>query len=144
MKEIDWRNGTFAAFVFYLGGVQYDLRPILPADLPTAKAFVELLFAKKMTDFAGQRTVAYQVFIDQFVHHPLLYFPFFYTLKELVNGGPIDGGIKKCITRNSRAILAQFCAIVLRSPPPQVHDQLQRGPRGAVGCGCRRPSSTLR
>jgi len=39
--------------------------------------------------------VAYQVFIDQFVHHPLMYFPFFYTLKELVNGGPIDGGIKK-------------------------------------------------
>ena len=110
-KEIDWRrNGTFAAFgCFYLGGVQYMIYvPFFQRIFPTAKAFTELPFAKKMTDFAGQRTVAYQVFIDQFVHHPLLYFPFFYTLKELVNGGPIDGGIKKCaaqFSRNSDAIL---------------------------------------
>ena len=114
-KEIDWRrNGTFAAFgCFYLGGVQYMIYvPFFQRIFPTAKAFTELPFAKKMTDFAGQRTVAYQVFIDQFVHHPLLYFPFFYTLKELVNGGPIDGGIKKCIdaqfSRNSGAIPAQL------------------------------------
>ena len=110
-KEIDWRrNGTFAAFgCFYLGGVQYMIYvPFFQRIFPTAKAFTELPFAKKMTDFAGQRTVAYQVFIDQFVHHPLLYFPFFYTLKELVNGGPIDGGIKKYAPRNSRAILAQL------------------------------------
>ena len=136
-KEIDWRrNGTFAAFgCFYLGGVQYMIYvPFFQRIFPTAKAFTELPFAKKMTDFAGQRTVAYQVFIDQFVHHPLLYFPFFYTLKELVNGGPIDGGIKKCIDAQFRAIprnswrkYSDTVAI-----PPQVHDQLQRGPRGAV------------
>jgi glycine cleavage system regulatory protein len=50
--------------------------------------------------------VAYQVFIDQFVHHPLLYFPFFYTLKELVNGGPIDGGIKKYMTNYKEDLVA--------------------------------------
>ena len=135
-KEIDWRrNGTFAAFgCFYLGGVQYMIYvPFFQRIFPTAKAFTELPFAKKMTDFAGQRTVAYQVFIDQFVHHPLLYFPFFYTLKELVNGGPIDGGIKKCAPRNSGAIPAQFRRSYSETPSPlQVHDQLQRGPRGAV------------
>ena len=29
------------------------------------------------------------------MHHPLLYFPAFYCLKEVVNGGGIEGGLIK-------------------------------------------------
>ena len=35
-------------------------------------------------DKAGQLTVAKQVFIDQFVHHPFFFFPAFYSVKALV------------------------------------------------------------
>ena len=36
-----------------------------------------------------------QVGFDQFVHHPLMYFPVFYVLKELVNGGEPIAGLQK-------------------------------------------------
>eukprot|EP01046_Picozoa_sp_COSAG06_P022918 COSAG06_NODE_1798_length_8368_cov_4.946668_7_plen_110_part_00 len=43
-------------------------------------------------DTAGQRVVLAQVFLDQFVHHPLLYFPAFYCLKEgMESGEPLRG-----------------------------------------------------
>ena len=37
----------------------------------------------------------WQVGFDQFVHHPLMYFPVFYVLKELVNGGEPIAGLQK-------------------------------------------------
>mmetsp|Transcript_23691 Transcript_23691/g.53466 ORF Transcript_23691/g.53466 Transcript_23691/m.53466 type:complete len:219 (+) Transcript_23691:221-877(+) len=36
-----------------------------------------------------------QVFLDQCVHHPLLYFPVFYSLKEVVGGGTVSDGLAK-------------------------------------------------
>ena len=36
-----------------------------------------------------------QVGFDQFIHHPLMYFPVFYVLKELVNGGEPIAGLQK-------------------------------------------------
>ena len=45
-----------------------------------------------MQDTEGQRVVLAQVALDQFVHHPLLYFPAFYCLKEgMESGDPLRG-----------------------------------------------------
>ena len=97
-EHIDWRrNMTFAAFgFFYLGGVQYFLYvPVFSRLFPGAAAFAKAPLAAKLKDAAGQRSMVAQVVIDQFVHHPLLYFPVFYGLKEVVNGGTVGGGLAK-------------------------------------------------
>ena len=44
---------------------------------------------------AGIRNMLTQVFLDQCVHHPLLYFPVFYSLKEVVAGGTAGEGLAK-------------------------------------------------
>ena len=51
--------------------------------------------AVKLKDAAGTRNMITQVILDQFVHHPLMYFPAFYSLKEVINGGTVYSGIQK-------------------------------------------------
>jgi len=86
-EEIDWRrNLAFASFgCFYLGGVQYGLYvPIFSRMFPGAAAFTAKSLKEKLKDTKGILAVFGQVFIDQCVHHPLLYFPVFYYTKEVV------------------------------------------------------------
>lgn len=86
-ENIDWkRNAAFASFGFgYLGIVQYSLYvPVFGRLFPKAEAFAAKPLRQKATDFAGQATLAAQVFLDQCVHHPFMYFPAFYMTKELV------------------------------------------------------------
>jgi predicted amino acid-binding ACT domain protein len=86
-EEIDWRrNAAFAAFgFFYLGGVQYGLYvPIFGRMFPGTIAFAAKPLSAKLKDAKGMFQVGAQVFIDQCVHHPLMYFPVFYCTKELV------------------------------------------------------------
>jgi hypothetical protein len=86
-ESIDWnRNLAFASFgLFYLGGVQYLLYvPIFSRIFPNAASFAGKTLAEKAADPAGVRNVLYQVFLDQFVHHPLMYFPVFYMIKDFV------------------------------------------------------------
>jgi len=92
-EHVDWRrNGAFAMFgFFYLGGVQYTLYvPIFSRLFPNAASFALKPLAQKFKDTKGIIAVLAQTFIDQCVHHPLLYFPVFYCTKELVvsNGQP--------------------------------------------------------
>jgi glycine cleavage system regulatory protein len=97
-EHIDWRrNGTFAIFGFcYLGGVQYSIYvPLFSRLFPTAASYAAAPVASKLKDVAGTRNMLTQVFLDQFVHHPLMYFPAFYALKEVVNGNSASDGIKK-------------------------------------------------
>ena len=87
-ENIDWnRNLAFASFgLFYLGGVQYLLYvPIFGRIFPNAASFAGKTLAEKAADPAGVRNVLYQVFLDQFVHHPLMYFPVFYMIKDFVS-----------------------------------------------------------
>ena len=96
--KIDWkRNATFATFgLVYLGGVQYSIYvPFFSRLFPGAKAFAAAPLAEKIKDATGMRNMLAQVFIDQFVHHPLMYFPAFYCLKEMVHGGELSAGIQK-------------------------------------------------
>ena len=86
-KEIDWkRNLAFCTFgCFYLGGVQYAIYvPLFSRMFPNAASFAAKSLRDKMKDAKGQITLLSQVFLDQCVHHPLLYFPAFYMTKEVV------------------------------------------------------------
>jgi len=86
-KDVDWkRNAAFATFGFvYLGGVQYAIYvPFFSRIFPTAKTFPGKPWRQKIKDFRGMFESGAQVFLDQCVHHPLMYFPAFYCTKELV------------------------------------------------------------
>mmetsp|Transcript_18610 Transcript_18610/g.22804 ORF Transcript_18610/g.22804 Transcript_18610/m.22804 type:complete len:420 (+) Transcript_18610:169-1428(+) len=104
-KEIDWkRNLAFCTFgCFYLGGVQYALYvPIFGRLFPNAKSFAALPLKQKFKDTKGQIALISQVFIDQCVHHPLMYFPVFYITKEIVTSSSSDTKeivVKRALTR---------------------------------------------
>ena len=86
-ETVDWkRNMAFAAFgFFYLGGVQYAIYvPIFGRIFPTIKPFTAKSIRDKMKDVRGMFESTAQVFLDQCVHHPLMYFPAFYCTRELV------------------------------------------------------------
>ena len=86
-ENIDWkRNAAFASFGFgYLGIVQYSLYvPVFSRLFPNAEKFAAKSLREKAADFKGQAALAAQVFLDQCVHHPFMYFPAFYMTKEVV------------------------------------------------------------
>ncbi|KAL3811060.1 hypothetical protein ACHAXA_004571 [Cyclostephanos tholiformis] len=87
VDDVDWkRNAAFATFgFFYLGGVQYALYvPIFGKLFPHASKFASMPLGEKIVDSRGMRGLFGQLFLDQFVHHPLVYFPAFYATRELV------------------------------------------------------------
>lgn len=87
-ENIDWRrNSAFAMFGFgYLGIVQYSLYvPIFSRIFPRGVEFAAKTVREKMRDGKGQMTVLAQVFVDQCIHHPFMYFPAFYLTKEFVS-----------------------------------------------------------
>lgn len=93
-EEIDWkRNMAFATFgCIYLGGFQYFLYVTAFGRMfPNAARFAAKPLREKLTDLKGMATLSGQVFLDQCVHHPLLYFPAFYLVKDfVVNEGNVD------------------------------------------------------
>jgi len=92
-ETIDWRRTTaFGTFgLFYLGGVQFALYvPIFSRLFPNAASFAAKPVVEKLRDVRGIRDLFSQVFLDQFVHHPLLYFPVFYSIKEVVTSDSPD------------------------------------------------------
>mmetsp|Transcript_1727 Transcript_1727/g.3334 ORF Transcript_1727/g.3334 Transcript_1727/m.3334 type:complete len:414 (+) Transcript_1727:300-1541(+) len=108
-KEIDWkRNSAFGMFgLFYLGGVQYCLYvPVFKRLFPAAESFATKPIKDKLADTAGQITMLKQVFLDQCVHHPLLYFPVFYAMKEVVMGGNLEDAKKKYLANYKEDIFA--------------------------------------
>ena len=92
-SELDLRrNAMFGLWgLGYLGFVQYMIYvPGFTRLFPSVPAFVAKPLAERLRDRAGQRTVLLQVGLDQFVHHPLLLFPCFYTFKGLIENGGLD------------------------------------------------------
>jgi len=84
---IDWkRNASFALFgCVYLGCFQYLLYvPVFTRLFPHTATFAKLPIGEKLRDVKGMLGAGAQVFIDQFIHHPIAYFPVFYSIKELV------------------------------------------------------------
>ena len=94
--EMDWkRNGIFVVFGFaYLGGFQYWLMVNKFSKwFPTRQRFAQLSLGEKIRDTAGMADALKMVAFDVFVHLPLIYFPSYYTCKEIVTGtswNPID------------------------------------------------------
>mmetsp|Transcript_14697 Transcript_14697/g.40884 ORF Transcript_14697/g.40884 Transcript_14697/m.40884 type:complete len:439 (-) Transcript_14697:1831-3147(-) len=94
-EKIDWRrNAAFATFGFiYLGSVQYAIYvPIFGRIFPNAAKFAAKPLKQKVKDVKGIWNLGLQVFLDQCVHHPFMYFPAFYATKELVMCGKRDDG----------------------------------------------------
>ena len=90
-EQVD-RRRNFIFFLWgagYLGGVQYFVYVQLFARtlFPSAAAFAAKPLPAKLADIPGQRIMLSQVALDQFVHHPAVLFPCFYTMKEFVEGG---------------------------------------------------------
>ena len=96
IDDIDYkRNAIFVVFGFaYLGGFQYWLMVNqFTRWFPTRQRFARLSLSDKLRDRAGMIDAAKMVAFDVFVHLPLLYFPSYYTCKEIVTGttwNPID------------------------------------------------------
>jgi len=85
--DIDWRRtGLFASFgFFYLGGVQYALYvPVFSRLFPNAASFAAKSVGEKLRDVKGLRDLVAQVFLDQALHHPFMYFPVFYIMKDVL------------------------------------------------------------
>lgn len=88
-NEIDYkRNAIFVVFGFaYLGGFQYWLMVNKFGKwFPTRTRFAQLSLAEKVKDTAGMIDAAKMVAFDVFVHLPLIYFPSYYTCREIVTG----------------------------------------------------------
>jgi hypothetical protein len=96
LREVDWkRNGIFVVFGFaYLGGFQYWLMVNKYRQwFPTMDAFAKLPFRDKLHNVPGMLDAGKMVLFDIVVHLPMLYFPTYYTVKELVYGttwNPLD------------------------------------------------------
>lgn len=89
LTEVDWqRNGIFVVFGFgYLGCFQYWLMVTKYRQwFPTMDRFAKLSMAGKLKDTAGILDAAKMVLFDVIVHLPMIYFPCYYTIKELVVG----------------------------------------------------------
>lgn len=92
-EHIDWRrNAAFGTFgLLYLGGVQYMIYvPLFSRLFPNAASFAAKSVGEKLRDGPGLRNLVSQVFLDQGVHHPLLYFPVFYMIKDFVTSPKPD------------------------------------------------------
>jgi len=88
-NEIDYkRNAIFVVFGFaYLGGFQYWLMVTkFNKWFPTRTRFAALPFAEKLKDTAGMLDAVKMVVFDVCVHLPLIYFPAYYTCREIVTG----------------------------------------------------------
>ena len=88
-EEIDWRRLTvFLCFgLGQVGAVQYTLYCGLYSRwFPSAAAFAAKSIPQKLRDGPGMLALLKQLCIDQFIYHPICYFPVFYTCKELVTG----------------------------------------------------------
>jgi len=102
--EIDWpRNFTFASFgCFYLGCFQYGLYVKGFTRLfPNAESFAKKSIREKLKDKKGLLCLFKQVFLDQGIHHPLIYFPTFYMTREFVTADKPDYGKSLSLYRNN-------------------------------------------
>ena len=106
----------FSTFGFlYLGCWQYYLFVhIMPRLFPGAEAFAGSSLRAKLADAQGQRAVAAQVAIENFGNNCLLYFPCFYTVQTLYEGGQAGDGLRKFranFAEDAPAILALWVPV---------------------------------
>ncbi|KAI3428562.1 hypothetical protein D9Q98_007384 [Chlorella vulgaris] len=86
-EDFDYtRHAAFCLFGFgYLGGFQYWLYNV---------KFTQWCGALTRT-FGHRATAPIKTFLDQAVHHPLIYFPVFFSIKAGVSGQPLSSAVTK-------------------------------------------------
>ena len=97
-ETIDWRRvKVFTCFgALFSGAWQYVLFVrLMPRIVPRAEAFALKPLRQKIRDGPGLRGLAIQTFVENGINNPVLYFPIFYTIKEFLEDGPLEDGIKK-------------------------------------------------
>mmetsp|Transcript_44192 Transcript_44192/g.99609 ORF Transcript_44192/g.99609 Transcript_44192/m.99609 type:complete len:260 (+) Transcript_44192:69-848(+) len=86
----DWdstRSLLFCTFGIFNGGMWWLAYIVLLGRLcPRAIPFANMTWAEKLRDRAGQRDLAKQVILDNFVWVPLAFFPSFYAFKAVIQG----------------------------------------------------------
>ena len=76
--------------------------------------FAKLTFAQKLKDTAGLVDAAKMIVFDLVVHLPVIYFPCYYTVKELVSGAswnPFDW-VKNGVTKYSKNMEEDLSAMI--------------------------------
>lgn len=102
--EIDTRRAmVFLGFgLIQVGAVQYALYVSTFTRLFSgAAAFAGKPIAAKLKDGPGLQNLMKQVCLDQFVYHPLMYFPVFYSCQEILKGesaNPVEI-VKRALTK---------------------------------------------
>lgn len=85
--RFDWkRSATFAIFGFiYIGLVQWFFYiSVFTRVCPHAIAFANQPISEKLVDRPGQVDLLKQVLLDNFILESLIYFPIFYSIKEVL------------------------------------------------------------
>ena len=93
LNEIDTRRTlVFSAFGFVFCGMwQYALFvKLMPRVCPQAISFAQKPLSQKIRDFNGLRQLAIQVFVENGINNPFLYFPTFYTIKSMLKTNTYD------------------------------------------------------
>ena len=92
-QKHDWqRTAVFFSFgAVYLGGFQYLLYSVMyPRWFTRGGPFSALTFRQKLADSKGQAHVGMQLFVDQFIHVPFIYFPTFYLMQDAMQKGTVS------------------------------------------------------
>jgi len=87
LDAIDWRRtSVFAAFgCVFCGAWQYALFvKLMPWVCPQAVSFAAKPLLAKLKDGAGLRQLCVQVFVENGINNPLIYWPVFYTIKTYI------------------------------------------------------------
>ena len=131
-ESIDWRRTTvFTSFgLLFNGAWQYFLFvKMMPRLCPQAVSFARKPIREKLKDIPGLKQLALQNFVENGINNALIYYPLFYTLKEYIEGGAFEDGIKKYRKNMKDDLLAiwkvwvpaqfinfAFCPLWLRVP----------------------------
>ena len=67
----------------------------MPRLVPAAEAFALSPIRDKLRNVAGLKGLFIQNFVENGINNPLLYFPIFYSIQELLAGGNVVDGLKK-------------------------------------------------
>jgi hypothetical protein len=117
LSEVDIRrNAVFVVFGFgYLGCFQYWIMVNKYRQwFPSMDRFAKLSIAEKMKDKGGMMDAMKMVLFDVCIHLPLMYFPSYYTVKELVVGdswNPADW-VRDGVTKYSKNIREDLAAMI--------------------------------
>ena len=113
--NVDWRRvGVFSTFGLLFCGVWQGVlfTKIMPRLCPGAASFAAKSFREKLKDKNGLKQLGVQVFLENGINNPILYFPVFYGVKNGLENNQLNpfvnlkSGVDRCV-------LSAFCIRML-------------------------------